>query len=114
MALEPKTSQGKVHPERQHLISTAQKQRARSRSEYPPATSTNELVHMFLLSGNSSDQRYPRARLAAEAPSRPVIFAETLLCERSQSPVSTPISAVPIAGRSLSSPSGSRTLWSGA
>jgi hypothetical protein len=32
---------------------------------------------------------------------------------RSQTPHSTPFSAVPMAGRSLNRPSGSRTLWSG-
>src|ERR1700758_3716569 len=110
MALEPKMIHGKVQPLRQPICSMVNQANVSRASEYPPATRTKELVHIFLFRGNSRDQRYPTARLESEAMARPAVFVETDLLERRKSPVRTPINAVPMAGRSLSRPSGSRTL----
>src|SRR5580704_3790742 len=110
MALEPKTSHTHVQPLRQFICSTAQKQNVSRAREYPPATSTNELVHMFLLSGNSSDHRYPITRLQRQATANPAVLVFTLRFVRSQMPARQPMRVVPIAGRSLRRPSGSRTL----
>ena len=53
------------------------------------------------------------ARLATAAAANPAACAEIDRRVRSQRPVNIPITAVPIAGRSLSRPSVSRRLWSG-
>src|SRR5580698_9068650 len=115
IALDPKTSHGHASPLLQPflhhpLYSQIQYASARIASDHPALTSTNELVHIFLFSGNQIDHTYPIARHAAAAPTNPSAFAFTLRCARSHNAVSNPSSVVPSAGISLNSPSGSRTL----
>src|SRR5512146_1355221 len=94
-------------------ISTSQKSTKKSTRDHPAAASTNELVHIFLFSGNQLAQKYPRFKHTAAPAARP---SALVLCgndERTQRPASRPSSVVPSAGRSLSNPSGSRASWFG-
>src|SRR6185437_8193835 len=118
MAFDPNTSHGQsaAFPERVRphpLCSTAHHKSASSTSDHPAAARTYELVHIFLFSGNHMDQKYPAAKHAAAPATSPSVLAETSLRPRSHSPASKPSSVVPMAGMSLSRPSGSRALCRG-
>ena len=70
--------------------------------------STKELVQRFLLIGNHRFQSKPADRLTMPIKSIPHALAANDFIERSQWPVNTPASVVPIAGIVCRMPSGSR------
>src|ERR1035437_385148 len=97
-----------VNQPRYCRMSVIQLQIARQISAHPPVNSTYELVHRFLLIENQTLQTSPAISPAAPRASIPTIFCFRLWIEPSHSPVRTPHSVVAIAGKVLSTPSGSR------